>query len=359
MSRRDWQYLVVAAMIATGLYVSVSGLVTDLYGLYQFVLHRYAGYACAVLVLMHLLLNRRRVWTYAASRLGRRERCERAAPPAREAVPLLDRRSLLVTAVAGAGGFLLGRLLPAGRGWEQGDWGQQYHEWSKPGRSGLGAAYDWGTRPQLVKAYRDAPAVLLPAPHGFRGLALEEAIEKRRSRRVYEPGSLSLEELARLLHAASGVTEPRTGFRAAPSAGALYPIETYAIVHEVEGLEPGLYHYAVFEHALERLQTGNMRAGAVVAGIGQEMLGTAQVCVVLSAIFQRTRWRYRERAYRYVLLEAGHMGQNLYLAATSMGLGACAVGAFLDDRFNDLLGVDGSDEAVVYVVAVGRTAALE
>jgi SagB-type dehydrogenase family enzyme len=92
----------------------------------------------------------------------------------------------------------------------------------------------------------------------------------------------------------------------------------------------------------------------VTAGVGQEMLGQAAVCVVLSAVFQRTRWKYRERAYRYILLEAGHIGQNLYLSATSLGLGACAVGAFHDDKLNDLLGVDGEEEAALYILAVGK-----
>jgi SagB-type dehydrogenase family enzyme len=73
----------------------------------------------------------------------------------------------------------------------------------------------------------------------------------------------------------------------------------------------------------------------------------------LSAVFQRTRWRYRERTYRYITLEAGHIGQNLYLAAASLGLGACAVGAFLDDDLNELLGLDGRKEAVLYVISVG------
>jgi SagB-type dehydrogenase family enzyme len=91
----------------------------------------------------------------------------------------------------------------------------------------------------------------------------------------------------------------------------------------------------------------------MAAGLWQEFLGTASVCLVLSAIFQRTRWRYRERTYRYVLLEAGHVGQNLYLAATGMGLGACAVGAFLDDQLNDLLALDGQEEAVLYLISVG------
>jgi SagB-type dehydrogenase family enzyme len=219
-----------------------------------------------------------------------------------------------------------------------------------------GTLLDWGTRPEPAKTYSKAPRIRLPDPRGFRGLSLEEAVEARRSRREYAPGPLSLEELSRLLHAASGVTDPARGFRAAPSAGALYPIETYVVAHEVVELESGLYHYNVADHALEKLREKELRAAMVVAGLGQEMLGRAQVCFILSAVFQRTRWRYRGRTYRYVMLEAGHLGQNLYLAATSMGLGACAVGAFLDDNLNRLLGLDGREEAVVYVVTVGRVA---
>ena len=112
--------------------------------------------------------------------------------------------------------------------------------------------------------------------------------------------------------------------------------------------------YFVANHALEQLQSGDLRVAMVTAGIGQEMLGRAQVCFILSAIFQRTRWKYRERTYRYVLLETGHIGQNLYLAATSMGLGACAVGAFLDDNLNELLGIDGEEEAALYIITVGK-----
>ncbi len=105
---------------------------------------------------------------------------------------------------------------------------------------------------------------------------------------------------------------------------------------------------------MELLQPGDFRAAVAQAGLWQEFLGRAGVCFVLSAIFQRTRWKYRERTYRYVSLEAGHVGQNIYLAATSMGLGACAVGAFFDDELNDLLGLDGEEEAALYVVSVGN-----
>jgi SagB-type dehydrogenase family enzyme len=348
---------VIVLMLVSGLYVAVSGLVAGLFGFPQFVLHRYAGYTCAASVLLHLGLNWRRVMAYLKWRLGRPKGRQRPPGLPARPVPLVGRRGFLVAAVAGVGGFLLGRLAPRARTRPEGDLGQEYHEWSKPGGSALaGALLDWGYRPETYKVYRHVPRIALPDPRRFQGLSLEEAVETRRSRREYTPGPLSLEELSRLLHAASGITEPVWGFRAAPSAGALYPIETYAVVHDVAGLEPGLYHYAVADHALEQLRVGDLRVALVVGGIGQEMLGEAQVCLVLSAIFQRTRWRYRERTYRYVLLEAGHIGQNIYLAATSMGLGACAVGAYLDGSLNDLVGVDGRDEAVVYMVSVGKVA---
>jgi len=359
MRRRDLEYVVIAGLLAGGLYVAISGLVTDLFGLHQFALHRYAGYACVGLAVLHLALNWGRVTAYLRWRLGRPEPRERRAPLPLEHAPLLGRRQLLVSALAAAGGFVLGRLMPGRRlaelPYEAADVGELYHQWSKPGYSQvLGAVLDWGGQPERYKTYADAERIALPSPHGFRGLSLEEAIEARRSRREYTSAPLLLEELSRLLHAAQGITDPARGFRAAPSAGALYPIETYAVVHNAVGLEPGLYHYVVADHALERLRAGDLRAAMAVAGIGQELLARAQVCFVLASVFQRTRWKYRERAYRYVLLEAGHIGQNLYLAATSMGLGACAVGAFLDDHLNDMLELDGREEAVVYVIAVGR-----
>ncbi len=352
----------IAGMLLTGAYVLVSGLLAHLFGFPQFLLHRWAGYTCAALTLLHLILNRKRIRHYLRSLQRPRQVAAPpaepvlSAPPAPLARPGLDRRGCLIGALAGLSGFLLGRLFPAFRPSAEEDLGQQYHRWSMPGGSGLtGLRLDWGPRPPAVKTYTQAPRISLPAPHAP-GADLWRVIAARRSRREYLPGPLPLDDLSALLAAAQGVTEPRWGFRAAPSAGALYPIETYVAAHDVEGLEPGLYHYAVADHALEPVRTGDLRASLVAAGIGQEMLGTAQACFILTAIFQRTRWRYRERAYRYILLEAGHIGQNLYLAATGLGLGACAIGAFLDDQVNHLLGVDGEEEAALYLLTVGRVA---
>jgi SagB-type dehydrogenase family enzyme len=361
--KRDLDYLIIAAMLLTGLYMAATGLVMDWFGLHQLAYHNYVGYAWAALAALHVTLNWGRITAYLRRRF--RPKPERD-PPAREEVktPRLGRRQLLATLLGLVAGFVLGKVVPGQRAAQltketemtyQDDIGAYYHQWSKPGYSlTRGVLSDWGGQPERHKSYPDAQRVDLPDPHGYRGMSLEEVIENRRSIREYAGEPLSLEEFSRLMHAAQGITDQRRGFRAAPSAGALYPIETYIVVHDVAGLEPGLYHYAVVDHTLERLRTDNLRGAIMVAGIGQEMLGQAQVCFVLSAMFQRLRWKYRERTYRYALLEAGHIGQNIYLAATSMGLGACAVGAFLDDELNDLLGLDGQEEAALYLISVGQ-----
>lgn len=353
----DLDYLVIVALLVSGLYVAISGLVMDLFGLHQVLWHNYAGYAAATLTGLHLVIN----WERLAAYLRRRFRAlpGRETPVRREPRPLLGRRGFLAAGLASAGGFALGRFVG---GWQRtaapagaNDLGAYYHRWSTPGHTlALNAILDWGGQPDRYKRYPGAARTPLPGPLGHQGLSLEEAIERRRSQRDYAAAAMSLAELSRLLHAAQGITDRRTGHRAAPSAGALYPIETYVVAHNVEGLQPGVYHYAVQAHALELLRPGDFRAAVVQAGLLQEFLGQAGVCLILSAIFQRTRWKYRERTYRYVLLEAGHAGQNIYLAAASMGLGACAVGAFLDDEVNALLGLDGEDEAGLYLIAVGK-----
>lgn len=356
--RKDIDYLVITAMLLSGLYVATTGLVMDWFGLHRFIYHHYVGYAWAILAVLHIVLNWGRIRTYLRRRFGRVP--GRGLPAQDGWAPVSGRRELLISCLGIVGGFILGRLVPDRQtapesGYIEGDMGAFYHQWSKPGYSlERGVLFDWDGQPARYKTYPDTQRTTLPDPHGYRGLSLEEAIEARRSIRDYSNEALSLEELSRLLHAAQGITAPRRGFRAAPSAGALYPIETYVVAHDVISLEPGLYHYAVLHHELERIRSGHLRRAITIAGIGQEMLGQAQVCFVLSAIFQRLRWKYRERAYRYALLEAGHIGQNLYLAATSMGLGACVVGAFLDDELNELLGLDGQEEAALYMISVGH-----
>jgi len=359
MRRRDLDYIVIAAMLVSGLYVLGTGLITDLLGLHQFAFHRYAGYLCAALILLHVLLKGRQAIAYLR-RMSQLPR-ERDSAPDREPGEgaTVGRRQVILAALSAAGGFVIGWLVPDRRRElpdQVSDIGALYHEWSKPGRYLDIPVPDWGDRPPRYKTYPDVERIALPDPRGFRGLTVEEALEARRSVRDYGDRPLSMAALSRLLHAAQGITEERLAFRAAPSAGALYPIEIYPVVQSVAGLESGIYHYAVRAHELECLRQGDFGSQVMRAGLYQGFLGQAGVCFLLSAMFQRSRWKYHERAYRYVMLEAGHIGQNLYLAATSMGVGACAVGAFYDDQLNGMLELNTQEEAVLYIISVGGRA---
>jgi len=364
MTKRKWKPVVSILLLMAGLYTLTTGLWADAWDLNRSVYHRYGGYVAAALAACHLFLN----WNILLAYFRKPRPVGTTAPQRSPDEPpvrkdggrsFLDRRAFITASLAAVGGFLAGRFWP-GREMELGattDVGELYHQWSKPGLlSWLGTAVQWGRQPPLYKEYPWAELVTLPPPEFPKALSLEEAIEKRRSIRDYSGEAMSLGELSLLLHLADGVTAHRYGIdlRAAPSAGALYPIEIYPVVHNVEGLKPGVYHYNIREHALELLKEGDFRLKMVQYGVGQGMLGTANVVLVLTAIFQRTRWKYRERTYRYVMLEAGHIGQNIYLAATAMGMGACAVGAFFDDPINRLLEVDGVKEAVIYLLTVGK-----
>ena len=142
--------------------------------------------------------------------------------------------------------------------------------------------------------------------------------------------------------------------RTAPSAGALYPVETYVVAHRVDGLERGVYHYAVLDRALERLRAGDARLDVMHAALDQGIAYEAAAVFVWSAVWQRSIWKYGQRAYRYVPLDAGHIAENVALAAVGLGLGSCQIAAFYDDEANDLLGLDGESESAIYMTVVGR-----
>jgi SagB-type dehydrogenase family enzyme len=158
------------------------------------------------------------------------------------------------------------------------------------------------------------------------------------------------------LWAAQGVTRRAHDivFRTAPSAGALYPIETYVGAQRVEGLEPGIYHYNVPDHALEQLRLGDLRMQTARAALDQRMVLHADVVFFWTAVFERSKWKYKQRAYRYIYLDAGHIAQNVALAAEALGLGSCQIAALYDDEVNALLDVDGERESIVYMTLVGR-----
>lgn len=202
-----------------------------------------------------------------------------------------------------------------------------------------------------------APKIIpLPPPSLSDGPTLWEALEKRRSIRDYRPEPLSLEELSNLLWATQGITEKAFGpwYRTAPSAGALHPIDTYLVVNRVEGLDPGVYFFNVVEFSLVLKRTGDFAAPIAQAALNQDMGRTAAVVFVWVAVIQRSRQKYRQRAYRYIYLDCGHIAQNLYLAATALDLGCCSVAAIFDDEVNDLVGADGQEETAIYLAMVGK-----
>ena len=235
--------------------------------------------------------------------------------------------------------------------------GERFHyETSLTWRGVLGDMFrDRPKKPPQYKTYPGSKKVQLPKGE-YRGMVLEDAIMERRSIRNYSTEAISMAQLSQLLFAAQGVTGKMYGqpLRSAPSAGALYPFEIYLVVNNVQDLAQGIYHYSVLDHALELIKTGDFRDQITDAGLKQEMLGTAGATFVLSAIFDRIRHKYGERGLRYVYMEAGHISQNIYLQAVSLGLGSVSVGAFLDERVNRLIDVDGRKEAAVYLHAVGR-----
>jgi len=213
------------------------------------------------------------------------------------------------------------------------------------------------SRPGLYKGYPGSRKVNLPPPGTCGGASLDQALRKRKSIRDFGPQPVTTQQLSYLLWASTGIHRSEYGcqFRTAPSAGALYPIETYLVINNVAGLERGVYHYSIKDHLLEELRTGYFGDEMAAAALGQRMCARAAVVFVWTAIFARTTSKYGQRGYRYVYLDAGHIAQNLALASTALGLSSCEIGALYDDEVNGIVGVDGSEESVVCMCVVGRT----
>jgi SagB-type dehydrogenase family enzyme len=215
---------------------------------------------------------------------------------------------------------------------------------------------DWANKPATYKRYPSVPKIPLPSPQTEGGAPTWDVFRQRRSVRRFQDGPLQTGELSQLLWAAQGITQVNRGFglRTAPSAGALYPIEMYVVIHAVEDIVPGVYHYAAEGHELDQLRTGDFRMDVARAALDQEIALSANVVFVWTAIFERSKWKYRQRAYRYIYLDAGHIAQNVALGAVALGLGSCQIAALYDDEANSLLGIDGVEESTVYMTVVGR-----
>mgnify|MGYP001770752666 CR=1 FL=1 len=206
--------------------------------------------------------------------------------------------------------------------------------------------------------------VFLPMP-SLRGvMSVEEALSRRRSVREYLEEPLTLRELGQILWAAYGISETKWGFRTAPSAGAIYPLNVYAVVGErgVVGdggaLAPGVYKYLPARHSLLLVKPGDVRRQLYEAALRQEWVLSAPVSLVVSARYWKTERVYGERGrVRYVHMDLGHLGQNVYLQCTALGLGTVAVGAFDDEGVKEAVGLS-EDETPLYIMPIGRVARL-
>jgi len=196
----------------------------------------------------------------------------------------------------------------------------------------------------------------LPPPSLDVGPSIWKAMEARRSFRDYKPIPISRQDLSTLLWATQGITEKSfvPWYRTSPSAGALHPIDTYLVVNRVEELPPGVYSFQVVEFSLVLKKAGDFSRHIADAALNQDLAGRAAVVFAWVAVIGRSRQKYRQRAYRYIYLDCGHIAQNLYLAAEALNLGCCGIAAFFDDEVNDLVGVDGQEETAIYLATVGR-----
>ena len=221
----------------------------------------------------------------------------------------------------------------------------------------MGYALDHASRPKSYKNHRSPLAhIPLPEPDIKSGASLWKLLRDRRSRREYDAGqSLRVGLLSAILWATQGITAKYGAylFRTAPSAGGLYPVETYLFLREVEGFEAGIYHFRPQAFDLEFLKKGDYARELAEAALGQRIVMEAQITSIWSAIVERSKRKYGQRAYRYIYLDAGHIAQNLYLAAEALKLGVCVIGALYDDKVNSLIGVDGTEETVIYMATVG------
>ena len=203
---------------------------------------------------------------------------------------------------------------------------------------------------QKEEVHEGRGGIKLPAPSYEGEISLEETLYERRSRRDFTDEELSSKELSQLLWAAQGITS-KWGGRTAPSAGALYPLELYVVVGNVEGLSQGVYHYNPENHSINRVLEGDKRKQLEIAALGQPYVGEAAINLIITAVYERTTRKYGERGKRYVLLEVGHAAQNVYLQCGGLGLGTVVIGAFEDDKVKTILNIK---EEPIYIIPIGH-----
>ncbi len=196
--------------------------------------------------------------------------------------------------------------------------------------------------------------ILLPSPRHESRTSIEETLLTRRSVRTFTGDSLSISDAGQLLWAAQGITDPG-GFRTAPSAGALYPLEVALVVKNVDGLKPGLYRYLPEGHQLRLLAEGEFSDPLSAAALLQPAVKNAPAVIVISAVPERTTIKYDARGMQYVFMEAGHAAQNVCLQAVALRLGTVTIGAFDEDRIVETLDLP-EREIPLYLIPIGHPA---
>jgi SagB-type dehydrogenase family enzyme len=227
-----------------------------------------------------------------------------------------------------------------------------------------------GLSPQ--KQGKNQPPLELPVPAGAKLIALSQPdewrfspadlqtiIAQRKTFRQYKNASLSQDELSFLLWATQGVKNIDKEFklttRTVPSAGARHAFETYLLINRVKGIPAGLYRYAASIHSIFLVnKTEPITAELTEACLKQAQITNCAVAFFWDAVVERMFWRYQERGYRYLHLDAGHVCQNLYLAAEAIGCGVCAIAAYDDDLVNKAIGLDGVNEFIIYIASLGK-----
>lgn len=193
--------------------------------------------------------------------------------------------------------------------------------------------------------------IKLPSPVFSSKTSVEEALKKRRSIRSFKNLPLTLQEVSQLLWAAQGITA-NNGLRTAPSAGALYPLEIYLVAGNIEKLIPGIYHYLPAKHALQKIKDDDARIQLANAANGQEFIKFAAADIVIAAEFSRTVEKYGNIGERFVLMEAGHSAQNIYLESVSLKLGTVSIGAFDEAQIKNILNI--KEEDPLYILPIGK-----
>ena len=217
-------------------------------------------------------------------------------------------------------------------------------------------------QPPLVKNAVTDKRLHISLPKDYSNLSMVHSLplllEQRHSARIYTQEEMTLLQLSFLLWACQGIKSIRgksyATLRTAPSGGARHPFETYLVVRNVESLQPGVYHYLPMEHTLEFLHSVNDIEESITLSLeGQSWAAKANVVFYWSVVPYRAEWRYGIYAHRPVLMDVGHMAENLYLACTGIGLGCCAIASFCDEICSQILHLDGEEEFAIYAMPVG------